>query len=135
MGHAICKIIFAKDARNMNPTLLSLLFIPYVWLGCAASGGANAPSWEQKIDPLLRAEMSDLNEESAKNKPFPVLIKFKTALTSAQKTEMSQAGVHLRSQIGDIATAVLSADAISELAKKDYVIYLEVSKERSFQPK
>ncbi|MGH7494364.1 MAG: hypothetical protein ACREOO_18485 [bacterium] len=119
----------------MKPILLSLSFIPYILLGCAPSGGASAQAWEKKIDPRLRAEIHALNAESAKTRSFPVLIKFKTDLSATQKTELEKAGVYLHSQIGDIATAVLAADTISELAKKDYVIYLEASKERSFQTK
>ncbi len=117
----------------MKPILLLLATIPWVWLGCAASGGSSAPAWEQKIDPRLRAEMQGLRAQGALLQGLPVLIKFKSPLSPEQESELRKTGVRVLGQAGDVATAVVAPEAISELAKRDYVIYLEASKERTFK--
>lgn len=118
----------------MKALPLAICFFPWLWLSCAASGNSNAQHWEQKIDPRLRAEMQSPQAQGAGPEAFPVMIKFKTALSAEQRGELEKAGVRLLSPTGDIATARLSTQAISELAKKDYVIYLEASKDRSLHP-
>ncbi len=111
-----------------------ILFLIWNELGCAPSGSSGSQDWERKIDPRLRLEMQGVQAKRSGQKNYPVLIKFKTPLSGAQKSELEKNHVRLLSQTGDIATALLPAPAISELAKKDYVIYLEWSKERSLQP-
>ena len=108
-----------------------LLILPYMWLGCAASGNSGAQTWEQKVDPRLRAEILDFKTAGENAKSFPVIIKFRAPLSAEHKQELEAAGIRLLSQTGELATAVLSTEAISELTRKDYVIYLEASKERT----
>jgi len=117
----------------MKPILLFALFLSWQWYGCAASGSADVQTWEQKVDPRLRAEILDFKATGAAPQNFPVLIKFKTPPTAEQLSALEQANIRLQSQTGDLATAVLSLPAISELAKKDYVIYLEASKDRTLK--
>lgn len=112
----------------MFKLLLTCLLVQACLISCATQN--RSPAWENKLDPRLRAALENepVQIKSAQN--LSVLIKCAAPLSTEQKRQLADLGVRVQAEAGAIITATLPPQAVTPVAKLDYVIYLELSKER-----
>ncbi len=99
-------------------------------VACASQNGTRAEAWEKKVDPRLRTAAHNEGAQLQSVQNLQVLIKCTAPLSAEQKKQLADMGARVQAEAGAIITASLPAQAVTEVAKLDYVIYLELSKER-----
>ncbi len=110
------------------------LLLLAILIACASHNGNRGGAWEKKVDPRLRTAVQGGQAQTQAAQNLQVLIKCSAPLSMEQKQKLLDHGVRVQAEAGAIVTAVLPAQAVTEVAKLDYVIYLELSKERKIQP-
>lgn len=114
----------------MFKSILTCLLVQAILFSCATRNGARASAWENKLDPNLRAILKNEPTQTQSALSLPVLLKCAASLSAAQKRPLAELGARVQAEAGTIVTATFPATALTEVAKLDYVIYLELSKER-----
>ena len=118
----------------MFKILLTCLLVQAILVSCATRNGARSQAWENKLDPSLRAVLKNQSAQIQSAQSLPVLLKCAAPLSVEQKRQLAELGVRVQAEAGAIITATLPPEAVTPVAKLDYVIYLELSKERKFSP-
>ncbi|MEK7728892.1 MAG: hypothetical protein AAB354_10795 [candidate division KSB1 bacterium] len=114
----------------MFKPLLTCLLVQAILISCATQNGARSQAWENKLDPSLREVLETEPAQTQSAQGLSVLLKCAAPLSAEQKRQLANLGVRLQAEAGAIITATLPAQAVTQVAKLDYVIYLELSKER-----
>jgi hypothetical protein len=78
-------------------------------------------SWDSKLDPRLRALVAQGTESA--NLRVGIFIRFTGSVESLRAP-----GLELRSVVGDIATAWIAVREVPTLAKRNDVVFLEMSR-------
>ncbi len=110
-----------------------LLILFALLAACSPQNGVRAQAWEKKVDPRLRAALQGEQTQTQSAQNWQILLKCSAPLSTAQKQELAGLGARVQAEVGAIVTAVLPSPAVTEVAKLDYVIYLELSKDRKIQ--
>jgi hypothetical protein len=114
--------------------MLKLFCFPLISLAllmaCVSHNGAREQAWEKKVDPHLRAALRQESAQALGAESVHVLLKCAAPLSHEQKKQLASLGVRLQAEAGAIVTATIPGQAITKVAKLDYVVYLELSKER-----
>ena len=100
--------------------------------GCSAfaqpsPGGAGAANSE-KIDPALKMEVDRLIKEDQGDQPVEVIIRSRSEMEPAQRAVIEQKGGILGAIIGDVSSARIPAQSVSEIAGLEWIVYLEKPK-------
>ena len=114
----------------MFKTMLTCLLAQTILFSCATRNGARAHAWENKLDPSLRAALKKETIQPQRAQSLQVLLKCAAPLSIVQRQQLAELGARVQAEAGTIVTATFPATALTEVAKLDYVIYLELSKER-----
>ncbi|NUO82712.1 hypothetical protein HUU05_21780 [candidate division KSB1 bacterium] len=112
---------------------LFCLFALFLLSSCSSQNSNRGAAWEKKVDPRLRAALQGEQIQTQTAQNWQVLLKCSAPLSAAQKQELAGLGARVQAEVGAIVTAVLPSRAVTEVAKLDYVIYLELSKDRKIQ--
>ena len=110
--------------------LLTCLLVQAILISCATRNDARSQAWENKLDPRLRAAVENEPAQTQTTQNLQVLLKCAAPLSAEQKRQLAELGVRVQAEAGAIITAMLPPEAVTPVAKLDYVIYLELSKER-----
>lgn len=82
----------------------------------------------QKLDPSLLMEIERLKSDRQMDQEIKVLIRTKDEIDATERARLEEKGVKVGSVIGDILTAMVPVQAISEIATLEFVLFIEKSK-------
>lgn len=116
--------------------ILAVALGVFGFAGC--SGGAltgdqltpSAKMSNEKIDPSLSMAIENSKSGQPPDREVDVLIRTKNEINTAQRAAMERNGARIGSVMGDILTARVPAGAVSEIAKLEFVVYIEMSKKQ-----
>ena len=69
-----------------------------------------------------------VSASSESDQRVSVMLRCRADLTPEQRDELAAMGIDLRSAAGDVVTAFAAVRALVELAERDYIEYVEVSR-------
>lgn len=109
--------------------MIVLIFV--LVLGCTAVGNTpisnvdmeNNRADQRKIDSRLLAQINQSDLKAGET--LSVLIRTQCPIQSNQQAQLEKAGVMVGTVVGDILTATLQVSAIFEVAKFEFIVYIE----------
>lgn len=105
--------------------MFRLLFMLVILIsGC----GTMNNDYQNKIDPILRAEINN-SDEISDSVEYNFLAKVKEQITDLERKRIEETGIKIESVIKNIFTGKGRLNAINELAKLDFIIAIEKSNE------
>ena len=85
---------------------------------------------ESKINSALKIKLAEVARNSSSEK-IQILGKCSEQISETMKVKLVETGADIQSVIGQIFTAEASAEEIKKLTNIDFVLYLELSVERT----
>jgi len=82
----------------------------------------------KKLDPELFALTEAGTASLAEKGPIPVMVGLTRAPTEADEGALAQAGLAIRSRVGDVLTGTIAPSALGALAEVECVIRVEASR-------
>ncbi|MBN1349005.1 hypothetical protein JXJ21_06325 [candidate division KSB1 bacterium] len=83
----------------------------------------------QKVDPVLRIELQDLEQRKQLDTPLLVLIKANEDFTDVHRAILKKYDVTLHASIAHIHTASMPASSIYKITRFRFIEYIEASKD------
>ncbi len=116
---------------------LRLLFILALLYGCSTPGLreqsvppqiVNTDALSKKMDPSLLAEVNKLPAEQQADREIDVIIRTSGQIGPSERAVIEKMGSQISSVLGDIVVARVPVGRIIDIARLDFVIYMEKSK-------
>ncbi len=113
------------------------LFITLLLYACSTPGlteqGAPPRSTDtepvsRKVDPSLLAQINNLPTDQRTGQEIDVIIRTKGQMSAFERAQIEKMGGPVSSVLGDIAVARVPVGRIADIARLDFVIYIEKAK-------
>ncbi len=82
----------------------------------------------RKVDPSLLAEINTLTAGQQADREIDVIIRTRGQMRPSERVEIEKTGGQISSVLGDIAVARVPVGRIADIARLDFVIYMEKAK-------